>query len=191
MSTSPDKEIAMFRRLTVGLLLLAATLAGVWVNDLLAQRFQNAPYSPGKTPEASESPVVPPPNPIVADILSIRAGEKDADRDPQEESEFADALRKLVAEKQNPTTTPASTGSAPERLPTARPPVGPSSDVDAVAVLRHSARLLDSIAAKYEDDGRYADADRVRKTAQRMRVEARALGESSEKIFSFFLGFQR
>lgn len=65
----------------------------------------------------------------------------------------------------------------------ARLPIGPvssSKDAGLVQELRRMSRLLDAQSADAEDQEDYEKADRLRSLAEHMRIEARALSESSD-----------
>jgi hypothetical protein len=87
-------------------------------------------------------------------------------------AEFHRAYREV--ERQAEDQQPASDGEI--FLPTQ--PLVPAYPVEAAAAqLRASARNLDNAAADLEDAGKYAEADRIRSYARRLRREARELAK--------------
>jgi hypothetical protein len=59
-------------------------------------------------------------------------------------------------------------------------PGAAEGDAALVASLRHTARLLDEKANRLETDERYENADRCRKLAKRLRLEARGFADLAE-----------
>lgn len=155
----------------------------------------NKPAAPEKS-EKSEKPTLD--DPVLGEIAKLRQslGGLPGAATTGNETDFLEALKKIAEHAPPPRVGPTreqiipSLDSPPlERLPRSDdipPPRFERSFVDPMEgssidilieetrnSLRGSARSLEQLAADFEDHGRYPDADKLRKLAQRLRVQAR------------------
>lgn len=120
-------------------------------------------------PLASAAPPKIDPDQAMLDILSLRAGQTDV-IDPVAEAEFADALRRVIAEKHGePTLLPAAALEA-----VAKTQENPPSE-DSVRALRAAGEHFEAQAAEFEARQAYTEADAARQTAAALRLEVRRL----------------
>ena len=162
--------------------------------DTSAKKTAVAPNS--EKAEKSEKPTHD--DPVLGEIAKLRQslGGLPGGTTSGNEAEFLEALKKIAEHSPPPRVGPTreqiipSLDSPPlERLPRSddvSPPRFERSFVDPMEgssvdilieetrnTLRGSARTLEQLAADFEDNGRYPDADKLRKLAQRLRVQAR------------------
>jgi hypothetical protein len=95
----------------------------------------------------------------------------------QGDLEFLNELQRLSAQQAPPIIPPPVPGES-YQIPSL--PGDMTGDDALIASLRNSARLLDEKANRLEVEKRYDRADRHRKLAGRLRLEARGLGPESE-----------
>jgi hypothetical protein len=109
------------------------------------------------------------PDQAMLDILSLRAAQEDS-LDPEADAEFADALRRVIAEKHGePTLLPAAAIEAVSKTQKSPPPAGSAE------ALRIASEHFEAQAAELEARQAYEEADAARQTAATLRMEARKL----------------
>ncbi len=120
-------------------------------------------------PLTSATPPKIDPDQAMLDILSLRAGQSDV-VDPAADAEFADALRRVIAEKQGePTLLPTAAIEAVSQSQESPPPAG------SVQALRLAGEHFEAQAAELEAREAYTEADAARQTAAALRLEVRKL----------------
>lgn len=146
-----------------------------------ADATEKASHQPDMVAEAplllQESPALPlasatpriDPDQAMLDILSLRAGQSDV-IDPEADAEFADALRRVIAEKQGePTLLPTAAIEAVSKAQNGPPSAG------SVQALRLAGEHFETQAAELEARQAYTEADAARQTAAALRQEVRRL----------------
>lgn len=119
-------------------------------------------------PLASATPRIDP-DQAMLDILSLRAGQSDV-VDPEADAEFADALRRVIAEKHGePTLLPTAAVEAVSKAQNSPPSDG------SVEALRSASEHFEAQAAELEARQAYTEADAARQTAAALRQEVRRL----------------